>query len=352
MAIEFARFDMAAPDDVTGLALALRQLDPGSIARLAILAKIEGTATINDYSRGLALRAITDALATNGLAPATQCQIVLSTGCEGIISPGGMLFADCARDATRFPGLALGMASSEPLRPHELIAPDHARIAAQVTAEAIAQAGLQAADVALVLMKSPVLTHAAAIGLPPAHRARANSTSLSRGVAGLGIGIALGEIAAGEIDEAALAGRPDLCCRRGMVFSGTETLRCEVIVLGNRRGFAKALRCGTIPDLIDLDAMAAVLAPDAADPLTAARAMAREGRVVAAFFKAGARPDGRVRGQRTTVFSSDLDPDKHLRAAASGVLGALLGDVRTFISGGAEHQASPGGAVFAALVAE
>ncbi|MDB5649231.1 MAG: trzD [Hyphomicrobiales bacterium] len=350
MTIEFARFDMSAPDDMSGLAATLDTIGP--VTRLAVLAKVEGTATINDYSRGLALRAMTDCLAAQGVHADTETQIVLSTGCEGIISPGGMLFFERTAGTTRFPGLALGMARSEPLTPQQLLATDHARIAAQVTRAAIRTSGLDAADVALVLMKSPVLTHAAAVSLSPAHRARANSTALSRGVAALGIGLALGEIEDSEINDAAIAGRPDLYARRGMVFSGTETLRCEAIVLGNRPGFALALHCGTIADLIDLDALASVLAPDAVDPLTQVRLMAKSGRIAGAFFKAGARPDGRIRGQRTTLFSSELDSDKHLRAAASGVLGALLGDARTFISGGAEHQAAPGGAVFAALVTE
>ena len=63
------------------------------------------------------------------------------------------------------------------------------------------------------------------------------------------------------------------------------------------------------------------------------------------FLKAGVAPDGRVRGERTTVFHSDLDPDKHMRATASGVIGGILGTGRVFVSGGTEHQAPPGGGV-------
>ena len=70
----------------------------------------------------------------------------------------------------------------------------------------------------------------------------------------------------------------------------------------------------------------------------------------AVLLKAGIAPDGRVRGERTTVYQSELDPDKHMRASASGVVGSLLGTGRIFVSGGTEHQAPPGGGICACIV--
>ena len=61
------------------------------------------------------------------------------------------------------------------------------------------------------------------------------------------------------------------------------------------------------------------------------------------FFKAGIAADGRVGGRRTTVLTSDLSADKQLRVAASGLIAAHFGTTSAFISGGAEHQAAPGG---------
>jgi cyanuric acid amidohydrolase len=140
-----------------------------------------------------------------------------------------------------------------------------------------------------------------------------------------------------DADDAAIAGRPDLFCERAMVFSGTETQACEAIVLGNVGAGAPSIISGAIADVIDFDGLAALAG--------AARA-----RIRAAFFKAGAAPPGLVRGARTTLFSSEVHSDKHLRAAASGLLGGFLGTTRSFISGGAEHQAAPGQSVFAAIL--
>jgi cyanuric acid amidohydrolase len=316
------------------------------------VAKTEGTATINDFSRSLALRAIQSCLAESGVAPDSRVQIILSTGSEGVISPGGYLIADVEEGHSGLPGLALGMARSRPLRPAEMITVDHARIAEQVITEAISDSGVGRDDIGLVLMKTPLLTREEAIGLPASQLERANSSGLARGVAALGIASALGEIDPSQITDDALGRRLDLYCRRAMVFSGTETRCCETIVLGNRSASRGNVRSGIVADLIDIDGMARIIAPGAGNRIEAARTVTGAGRLRAAFLKAGVAPDGRLRGNRTTVFSSDLDPDKHMRAAASGVLGALLGDTRVFVSGGAEHQAPLGGGVFAAVIAE
>jgi len=351
MAVEITRFEMAGPDDVGALTTLLRGMDAATITRLAVVAKVEGTATINDFSRALALRAIADCFARAGCSAQADALIIVSTGCEGIITPGGFLITESSAKGVGLAGLALGVARSEPLAPDQMINATHARIAARVTAAAITDAKLRPEDVALVLMKSPVLTRAEAVGLKPEHRAWANSTAGSRGIAALGVAAALGEIDMSDIDAGSL-GRPDLYARRAMSFSGTETRRCEAIVLGNRPGSSQAIRTGVIADLLDIEGMAAIIAPDSPAPLATAMSMSRNGRIKAAFLKAGLASDGRVRGQRTTIDSSDLDPDKHLRAAASGALGALLGDTRCFVSGGAEHQAPPGGCVFAVVLAE
>ncbi len=353
MGVAIEAFSMGAPDDVQEFGRILDRLARSRVTKLAVIAKTEGTATTNDYSRSLAKLAIGEALEARGLGGEDRSQVVLSTGCEGVISPGGYIIAatDDGDDT-----LAVGLARSPILSPEEMIADAHVGHARDTVEVALADAGLGPDEAVLVLMKSPLLTHPEATGLPPAQRRWAGISAAARGVAALGIGVALGEIASSEAKAANVLARDDLYTRRGMVFSGTETRRCEAIVLGNRRaanGGANRLSIssGGIADLIDIEGMSRVVAPADNDPIVAARRVAGEGRIVAAFLKAGVARDGRVRGRRTTVFSSDLDPDKHMRAAASGALAALIGDCRMFVSGGCEHQAPDGGGLLAVVTA-
>jgi cyanuric acid amidohydrolase len=345
VAVDVFRFEMAGPGDSRHLAEILRHIPNKDTKRIAVIAKTEGTATINDFGRSVALRAFQDAFKDAGITVAPQ--IILSMGSEGIISPGGYLFVDGQGDRSGLPGLAFGLASSVPLTPAEIMSERHIDVARSTTQQAIKDAGLDPDNVALVLAKSPLLSREKAAHLPSRQRELANLSWASRGIAALGIGVALKEIEPAQVGLDALGRRTDLFSRRAMVFSGTETDRVEVIVLGNRPGAPTAIRSGQIADIIDLAGLARVVSDDGS--IETALAMSNNGRIVASFFKAGISTDGRVRGQRTTVFSSELDPDKHMRAAGSGVLGALLGDTRFFVSGGAEHQAAPGGGLFAII---
>lgn len=337
-------YSMSAPDDVQEIGQILYRLAANNPRRIAIIGKVEGTATANDFSRSLALRAITDQLRKAGFDP-TQAQIILSTGCEGVISPGGHVFASFG-DGTK--GLRVGIGRSSVLPPTDLIDQPHLDAARLAVLAALADGGLSSDDPLIVFMKSPLLTHGEAADLPFAQARWANVSAAARGVAALGLGAALGEI---DIKDAVIDNllvRDDLFCRRGMVFSGTETRACEAIVIGSPVAEAgPRLRSGPVATLVDLAAMAAIVNGDSQSGIDAA--LASRGKIWAAFLKTGVRSDGQLFGRRTTVFSSDLDPDKHMRAAASGVLAALLQECRIFVSGGCEHQAPDGGGLFAVV---
>jgi cyanuric acid amidohydrolase len=346
MGVDVKFFDMSGPDDVRGLLAALQSLVPARISRLALAVKVEGTATINDFSRALALRALNDALAHVGLS-ATPHQIIISTGCEGVCSPGGYLLAEIEGAPTPFPALAFGIGASTDLAPRDMIGPAHVEAAALATRRAMDQACLAPSQIALVLLKSPVLTHSAAVVGGCEGKRGVNSTALSRAAGALGAGLALGEIDASQVDDVALWGRPDLNAVRAMVFSGTETQACEAIVLGNHPGLTPSILSGLTLDLLDIDGLAAIAGRG--DPAAGRKAVEKE-RIRASFFKAGVRGDGMMRGRRTTICSSELDPDKQLRAAASGVLAAFLGSTQFFISGGTEHQTPPGQCFYASII--
>jgi cyanuric acid amidohydrolase len=324
MRVALLPFDMASPGDSHGLRRALRRLQAAEVLQLAVLAKVEGTATLNDFSHELASERIgAEVRRAGGAALERRCLRMLSVGCEGLITPGGWLLASL-RDKSRGVGLAFGHARSAPIPMRERATLRHVRLAAQTVRAALAKARLDRRSVELVLIKSPIRLE----GTAP----HVGSTAASRGAAALGAGLALGEIQ--NVADRSLCADWSLHSSKTMAFSGTETDCCEALVLGNREGGDPALRIerAVLTDLLD------------AAPLAA---LARGARAV--FYKAGIGRDGTLRGARTTVATSELAPDKQLRAAASGVVAAMLGTTRAFISGGAEHQAPPGGCLAAVI---
>jgi amidohydrolase ring-opening protein AtzD/TrzD len=89
-------FDMESAGDARGFARALakvRRAAGGRLRQLAVVAKIEGTATLNDRSRELASACFGAELERSGGAALRRRTLeILSVGCEGIITPGGTLF--------------------------------------------------------------------------------------------------------------------------------------------------------------------------------------------------------------------------------------------------------------------
>jgi cyanuric acid amidohydrolase len=329
-----------SPGDVRSLKAWLDGLSQSSISKLVVFGKTEGPATLNDFSRDLAQaetdRAIQDA---GGEPLLSRSWRLFSTGCEGIASPITIMIAktDAPPNDPAVEGLAIGAGRSDALPPFPRCGLDHIDVAAATVRQAMEDASLHADQVRLVLIKSPVQNPEQ---VPPSGRLEgrhAGSTGSSRGAAAIGAGIALG-----EIDRASLNADPvgvdTVHATRVMAFSGTETDQIEVVVLGERPGGDPTwgIVSGLISDLLDTDGISRIR-----------KLVGREPDLV--FFKAGIASNGRLRGRRTTILSSDLPADKQLRAAASGLVAGHFGTINAFISGGAEHQAPPGGCLCAAL---
>lgn len=332
MAVTMHPFAMAHAGDASGVAAALRDVPGG--AGLVLVAKVPGPASLNDPSRELAQIVFRDAL---GGAP---CRMILSVGCEGIASAGGILLAD---DGVAHPGgperLAMGSAESSviPAAARGLAA--HSEAVAIAVRAAVQAAGLVPGEVRLVLVKSPV------------RRDQDNATGRARGAAALGVALALGEV--GAVGDAILAD-PVLYSARAMTMSGTEVDRAEVVVLGNRAGAGGALTVGSavLRDLLDIGGLRAMLRGlglcfDMDGVLISAPGAGAAFPFV--LLKAGLAGDGAIRGRAIHAIGTDMPPDKHLRAAASGVLASVLGQVGGFVTGGAEHQGPPGACIAAAI---
>ncbi|MGH7268086.1 MAG: ring-opening amidohydrolase, partial [Candidatus Rokuibacteriota bacterium] len=222
---------------------------------------------------------------------------------------------------------------------------------ADAVARAMRDARVTRDQVALVIVKSPVMRLEPAVRQGRSAAGPRITSGHAKAVGGLGVGLALGEVPRRAVTRDRIGADHSLYCRRGMVFSGSEVDYCEVVVLGNRPGAGGDLviHSAQIADVLDAASIRRLLV-QAGCRLDAVGGVRDADRVVASFMKVGLAPDGRLRGRRTAILNSHLDVDKHLRATATGVVGSILGTTATFISAGALHQAPPGGGLYACVV--
>jgi cyanuric acid amidohydrolase len=357
MPVHVISYDTAHPGDTSDLLLALARFDPLRIRRLALLVKTDGNSDLNDFSRSYGLQSAGLAVEQfGGRALLERSTFLFSSGCEGAMTPFGQLFVDVADapaaqavTATHASALAFGCARSRPLTGDEIGTLVHADVVTQTVLAAMADAGVAEAEVSLVIVKTPVMSR-----VPATARQAVNkriTSAYSKAVAALGAGVALAEVERAQIRPETFDADPTLHARRAMVFSGNEVDYVEVLLLANRPGAAGDLyvQTGAMRDLLDAGGLRRMFLA-AGCRIGADGEVEDGGRVVATLVKAGATSDGRVRGRRTTIKSSHIDMDKHVRAAVSGVLGSVLGDTRAFISANTVHQAPPGGGLCACVV--
>lgn len=345
MAIIVKAFDMAGPGDVSGLGQVLLSIGVERVVRLAVFVKVEGD--YEDGSREVARSALERLIAEFGLVDRTQ--LLTAVGCEGVSTPFGYVLADLdtpglAVLGSKQPRLVMGFACSAPPPATELDSPALVGRVADTVRLAIANANLSLDQVVMSFVKVP--QPVAVEGTDQRVRGRR-----TRGVAALGAGIALGEVDAARVTNSAIGTDSSLFSRRVQNFAGPEVTRVEVIVLGNRSGTdGDLVACSTIAnDLIDVRSLRRMLMAGGLH-LDTEGELAEPERVAAFFIKAGPRADGRVRGARTTIYSSAIPPEKHMRAAQSGLLAGLLGTTRVFNTGDPIQAAPEGGAVACALI--
>lgn len=353
MTVHVIAYDTADPGDTSDLERRLSAFPAEKIRRLSLLVKTEGNSEVNDFSRQYGLLAARVLLeAYGGKALIDRSSFLFSTGCEGAMTPFGYLFVDVEDGAPIVgeTGLALGGARSRSLRPEEIGTPAHAELVAGAVEAAMKDAGVTRDEVELVIVKTPVMSH---IPATEAHKLKNKrvTSAYSKAVGALGAGLALGEVERARIVQEAFDSDLSLYARRAMVFSGSETDQVEILLLANNAGATGGLmiRTGTFGDLLDAESIRGTLR-------AAGLAIGDDGqviepeRVTAMLVKAGVASDGMVRGHRTTIKSSHLDMDKHVRATMSGIVGSILGNCRVFISANTVHQAPPGGGLCACIV--
>jgi cyanuric acid amidohydrolase len=312
------------------------------------MGKTEGNGCVNDYSRGLAVLALSALFSEQiGREAASKILLIMSGGTEGVLAPHLTVISRSLRSAPAGNlGMALtvGVGRTPPLLPEHIGRLRQVELVAVATRNAMRDAMVDdPANAHFIQVKCPLLTteslqDAEARGVVTATDDTYKSMGYSRGASALGVGVALGEIDVSELDEHAICARWDYYSSVASTSAGSELQHCEVLVLGNSSLASGDLRIAhdVMRDAIDVEAVLRA----------ASRAGYREESVelVQAFAKAEADPSGRIRHRRHTMLSdSDINHTRHARAVVGGVLAAFFGDPMIYVSGGAEHQGPSGG---------
>jgi cyanuric acid amidohydrolase len=360
------------PADLSGVQALVAQgkLNPQDI--VAVMGKTEGNGCVNDHTRDYASMAWSQWLAAHlGGSPAEAGQnvaLVMSGGTEGVLSPHFTVFTrqwlpkagQPRRDAPR--RLVIGTAHTRTLAPQELGRMAQIEATAHAVRQAMAQAGIERlSDVHFVQVKCPLLTSsdvqsALADGHEPVTRDTYESMGYSRGASALGVALALGEVPAQALSDAAVLRDWSLYSSCASVSAGIEVDHNVVIVLGEAAGAASTYRIAhtVMHDAIDGASVRTMLdecfATEPDHPAGGASSPT-SGRLVNLLAKAEASPNGLVRGLRHTMLNdSDINATRHARAAVGGVLAAIAGHSALYVSGGAEHQGPAGGGPVAAIL--
>jgi cyanuric acid amidohydrolase len=320
---------MVHPGDTSAIsALFDAGLAPGAVR--AVIGKTEGNGGLNDFTRGYFIQSLMHVIAARSgetVADLTaRIPCVLSGGTEGVLSPHAVLLSVEA-EADAFPGHGLAIATAfGPRLPAGASGSDvHIAAVAATVRQAVVSGGVRSPG--LVFVKTP----AGSLG----------GMARARAAAALGAAMALGDVPSPCATAAALLNDLSLQSSRVIVSAGIEVTCDEVIVLGEAEGWAPSLVLGVRPmaDVLDIGAAQALVA-----------ALGGPGRLRAVFAKGEPDATGRIRGQRHTMLGdTDIDAQRHLRAALGAIVAAAAGDGRVFVSGGAEHQGPPGGGLIAAI---
>lgn len=365
------RIDCRGPGDLSGVQALIDAgtLVPGDI--VAVMGKTEGNGCVNDHTREYASMAWSHLLAPHlGCTPAEAAQrvaLVMSGGTEGVLSPHFTVFTRrwLETDAPvrhGAPRLVIGTAHTRDFAPTEIGRMAQIEATAQAVREAMAQAGIQRVqDVHFVQVKCPLLTstkvqQALAEQQEPATRDTYESMGYSRGASALGVALALEEVPAAKVGDAAVLRDWSLYSGRASASAGIELDHNVVIVLGEAPGAASPYRIAhtVMRDAVDAASVRTLLRECfAIDPDREGHDSdeALSGRLVNLLAKAESSPDGLVRGQRHTMLNdSDINATRHARAVVGGVLASIAGHTALYVSGGAEHQGPAGGGPVAAIL--
>jgi cyanuric acid amidohydrolase len=362
--VEVDVITMKRPDDASGLEELFRNgREPSDV--VAIVGKTDGTGLGKDPAREATDLAVKRVLSARLGIPVDAVHdrvcIVLSGGSPGLITPHIAVFSRrlvAAHTEAASDRLVLGLTHSEPIAPHEVGRLAQVRKVEEAVRKAVKDAGTDAASVHAVLVKAPALTEQ---GIREANAAGHDTVTrdLSIGPEGalcysndasaLGVAVALGEVARGDVTSEAIRADFSLFSNVAITSSGGEKTRAEVMVIANGPSGAGPLRSGHSPmhDVLDVDALGRAMT----DAGLTDEARTQGAGLTYLLMKMIVPGDRIVLGEPITWHD---DPAAYHVAKAMGgyAMAFATGSTRGFVSGGEQnsHQGPPGGNPVAAIV--
>jgi cyanuric acid amidohydrolase len=360
MAIEVAKIEIKSVMDAAGLAEHISKGDFAADEVIAVIGKTEGNGGVNDFTRILSDQAFRAVLRKHGTRSAEEIKkipMVWSGGCDGVITPHATVFARNARKGTGGKArLVMGTALSPQILPEDIGRPAMVEKVAEGVRLAMKDAGISdPKDVHYVQTKTPLLTiesiqDAHARGKDVACEVH-DSMGVSNGTTGLGIAVALGEIAMPKAED--ICRNLDLYSSVASCSSGVELDAAQIVLLGNKADAGGRYRIGhsVMKDALDIDGIYDAIRNAGLELPERPRASDLNGKVVNCFMKCEADKSARLRGRRQIMLDdSDVHHHRHSKAAVGGVAAAAIGDPAVFVSVDAMHQGPHGGGPVIAIV--
>jgi len=330
MAVEVAKVELKSVQDGSGLEERILAGQFTADQVVAVVGKTEGNGGVNDFTRLLADHAFRRVLIKHGKrseAEVATIPMVWSGGCDGVITPHATVFARNDRKGPADkPRLVIGTAMSAELQPEDIGRPRMVEIVADWVENAKRRGKTVACEV---------------------H----DSMGVSNGTTGLGIGVALGEIAMPRAEQ--ICKDLDIYSSVASCSSGVELTRAQIVLMGNRAGAGGRYRIGhsVMKDALDIDGIYAAIRNAGLELPDRPRAEDLQGRLVNCFIKSEADHRARLRGRRQIMLDdSDVHHHRHSKAAVGGVAAAAIGDPAVFVSVDAMHQGPHGGGPVIAIV--
>jgi barbiturase len=360
MAVDVVKFELASPQDVSGLEESIRSGRLSADSVVALIGKTEGNGGVNDFSRALAdltyRRALRKAGTRNRQAIAA-IPMVWSGGCDGVIAPHATVFArnDMKGDPDES-RLAIGAAISEEILPEDIGRPAMIEKLAAGVRAAMRDAGItDARDVHYVQTKTPLLTVDSVADTGRRGKTVAckvqESSGIANGTSALGVAVGLGEIDMPRADQ--ICRDLELYSSVASCSSGVEFSRAQIVLLGNRLGAGGNYRIGhaLMADMLDMNGVYGAIRNAGLELPDRPRAEDLNGRLVAMFIKCEPNRNAKLRGRRQVMFNdSDVPYHRHAKAAVGGAVTAAIGDPAVFISVDAMHSGPHGSGPVAAIV--